>query len=163
MTCTPRHHPTSRPHFRPRLQECSESPQVKRTLWAFFRERNETKRYTFWLRSWSAPTSNLGAESDKIQVIYSIDWYLVFLTKCQIFKQLVPTWHSTSQHCYHDTSRLLFPGSDHTHSCNGRQVPHRIPQPESHRHICSSSMSLISSSLFVDPLIDHIMIKITTF
>ena len=28
------------------------------------------------------------------------------------------------------TSRLLCPGSDHTHSCNGRQAPRKIPQPE---------------------------------
>ena len=28
------------------------------------------------------------------------------------------------------TSRHLCPGSDHTHSCNGRQAPRRIPQPE---------------------------------
>ena len=56
-----------------------------------FPEKEWDKNYTFWLRSWSTPTSNLRAESDKTQVIYSIDWYVVFLTKCQIFRQLVQT------------------------------------------------------------------------
>ena len=78
-------------------------------LFEHFPRKEWDKNYTFWLRSWSTPTSNLRAESDKIQVIYSIDWYLVFLTKCQIFKQLVPTWHSTSQHCYHDDLQAPLP------------------------------------------------------
>ena len=46
---------------------------------------------------------------------------------CQIFRQLVPTALNI---VIMMTSRHLCPGSDHTHSCNGRQAPRRIPQPE---------------------------------
>ena len=128
-TCTPRHHPPSPPHFRPLLQECSESPQVKRTLWAFSRKRMRQKLHLLTQKLVNAhlkPASRVRQNTS-----YIFNWLI-----CGVFDK-VSNFQATSTNSTQQlnivimmTSRHLCPGSDHTHSCNGRQAPRRIPQPE---------------------------------
>ena len=105
MTCTPRHHPTSRPHFRPLLQECSESPQAKRTLWAFSRKRMKQKIHLLTEKLVNAhlkPTSRVRQNTS-----HRCNWLI-----CGVFDQ-VSNFQSTStnstQHCYHDDLQAPLP------------------------------------------------------